>query len=129
MQAHYSIEPDRRHGMIRVTMAGFYNQDDIAAFVAALREGLIKLGTAPNGHIMLCDVRGMKIQTQEIVAAFGNVVGSPLLRSKRLAFVTGSSLSRLQTRRLTTRRGVEFFGDLASAEKWLLEPSAQSIAA
>lgn len=62
----------------------------------------------------------LKIQAQDIVDAFSRVVGHPRFRSQRLAFVTGSSLSRLQTRRLADREGGEFFGAVADAEAWLL---------
>lgn len=121
MDAVYQITADRFRGTMRVTMGGFFSKPDVEAFVRELRMKLALLGTEPNAHMMLCDVRRMKIQTQEIVAAFTGVVGHPSLRSRRLAFVTGSSLARLQTRRLTDRPGVAFFDTIEAAEAWLFE--------
>lgn len=129
MDAVYQIVPDRFRGALRLTMGGFFAPADVEAFVRVLAAKLRELGTAPNDHLMLVDVRTMKIQTQEIVAAFTGVVGSPLLRSKRLAFVTGSSLSRLQTRRLTNREGVCFFDQIEAAETWLFDTAADGVQA
>ncbi|RYD55045.1 MAG: hypothetical protein EOP60_06665 [Sphingomonadales bacterium] len=104
-----------------MTMGGFFAQADVQGFVRELRTRLADLSTAPNAHLMLCDVRQMRIQTQEIVSAFAGVVGNAEFRSRRLAFVTGSSLSRLQARRLTSREGVQFFDNVEEAEGWLFE--------
>lgn len=125
MAAEFSTDVDHAKGALRVTMSGFFSPDDVAAFVSDVHAKLDQLGSRPNDHLMLCDVRAMKIQAQEIVSLFSTVVGAPRLRSKRLAFVTGSSLSRQQARRLTNRPGVSFFGDVAAAEEWLFDESSE----
>lgn len=119
MNAEFEVVADHSRGTLRVTMGGFFTPADVAAFLREVNLKLDSLQTRPNEHLMLCDARGMSIQTQDIVGAFGQIVGSPRLRSKRLAFVNGSSLSRLQTRRLTDRDGVSFFTDITEAERWL----------
>lgn len=111
-----SVEPP---DLVRMEMGGFFSEDDIRAFRQVLDLKLRALRCPPNAHLSLVDVRAMKIQRQEIVAAFAGLVGHPEVRSKRLAFVTGSSLARMQTRRLTDRPGVAFFTDIAQAEAWL----------
>ncbi|UZK67810.1 hypothetical protein [Sphingomonas sp. M1-B02] len=110
-------------------MGGFFSHADVVEFVHDLNLNLDRLGRGPNEHLMLCDVQRMKIQTQDVVRLFSSVVGAPRLRSKRLAFVTGSSLSRLQAKRLTNRPGVSFFSDLALAEEWLLNDSGRDLEA
>lgn len=104
-------------------MSGFFTKPDIEAFVLDLNQKMHQLAMPLNEHLMLCDVRGMKIQTQDIVTSFAGVVGHSKFRSKRLAFVTGSSLSRMQAKRLTTREGVSYFSDIVEAEAWLFHGS------
>lgn len=123
MKAEYAIVIDRPHGALHVSMGGFFTQADVEAFLLEVYAKLDALGLPQNAHLMLCDVREMKIQTQKIVGAFSQVVGNPRSRSKRLAFVTGSSLSRLQARRLTQREGVAYFSDMAEARGWLFDPA------
>jgi hypothetical protein len=130
MDAEFAIVADRSLGTLRVTMSGFFDHGSVEAFVRDVHLKLDQLGARPNEHLMLCDVRRMKIQTQDVVRLFSAIVGSPRLRSKRLAFVTGSSLSRLQAKRLTDRAGVLFFSDVAAAEEWLFdEPTSARLPA
>ena len=128
MSANFSIVIEPSADLIRVKMGGFYSEADVAAFTAELTAKMQALRCAPNQHSMFCDVSEMNIQSQEIVGMFSKVVGHPKFRSKLLAFVTGSTLARLQAQRLTSREGVEFFSDVDDAETWLFgatdEPSA-----
>jgi hypothetical protein len=117
--ADFLIRIEQPDNLVRIEMGGFFGQDDIQALRRTLEEKLLALTCAPNAHLTLADVRAMKIQTQDVVASFSTVVGDPKFRSKRLAFVTGSSLARLQTRRLTDRPGVAFFTEVEAAEAWL----------
>ena len=128
MNAKFEVVADHSMGALRVTMGGFFTPDDVMSFLREVNLKLDALHTRPNEHLMLCDARGMRIQAQDIVGAFAEIVGSPRLRSKRLAFVNGSSLSRLQTRRLTDRDGVSFFADLAEAEQWLFSEPTGALA-
>ncbi len=119
MDADFDIRPDPRHNMIRVRMAGFFDQDHVRHFAAAYRSALAGL-TAP-GHLTLVDIKAMKIQAQDIVTAFSALLAAPDVRSHKLAFLCGSTLARLQAQRLTDRDGVRFFDDPVSAERWLLD--------
>ena len=116
-----SVEPEI--DLVNIAMSGFFVDIDVKAFAFALESKMAQLRCGPNHHLTLCDVRGMDIQTQNIVASFAQIVGHPKFRSKRLAFVTRSSLARMQTRRLTDREGVTFYTDMAEARKQLLNPS------
>ena len=121
MDARFSITVDPNLDLVRIEMGGFFSEADIGAFRFALETKMEALTCPVNQHLTLCDVSAMKIQAQEIVGAFAKLVGNPKFQSRRLAFVTGSSLARMQTRRLTDRAGVEFFTERAGAEAWLLE--------
>jgi len=118
MNAMYQIVPERERNLIRVTMAGFFSKEEVAAFGKDYREALAEL--LSPGHLTLVDIREMKIQSQEVVAAFSSHMASPGIQSHKLAFVCSSSLARLQAQRLTDRENVEFFDLLDEAEQWLL---------
>ncbi|RZL17640.1 MAG: hypothetical protein EOP64_13525 [Sphingomonas sp.] len=119
MDAHFSIEIEPERCLIHIIMGGFFGNEDMSEFRNDLTEKLYRLGCSPNDHLTLCDVSAMKIQTQDMVGVFSNVVGDPVFRSRKLAFVTGSTLARMQTRRLTNREGVAYFTDADEARKWL----------
>ena len=121
MTAEYTIVADKRIATVRVTMSGFFGTADVDAFAHDLSVTLADMNTKPNEHLMLCDLRQMKIQTQEIVAAFGLLTGTVALRSQRLAVVTGKSLVRQQAMRLTDRRRVCYFDNVGCAERWLFD--------
>ncbi len=121
MDAHFSIEIEPERCLIHIRMGGFFNNEDVSGFRSELTERLDQLGCRPNDHLTLCDVSAMKIQTQDMVSVFSTVVGDPFFRSRKLAFVTGSTLARMQTRRLTNREGVAYFTDPDEAKTWLLQ--------
>ena len=58
---------------------------------------------------------------EQAMAAFQSMLASPDYRSRRLAFVTGSTLARGQLLRAATGRYVRCFDDAATAEAWLFE--------
>ncbi|MDO6414321.1 hypothetical protein Q4F19_07995 [Sphingomonas sp. BIUV-7] len=89
-----------------------------------MAEAVAGLGCLPNQHLTICDIRGMAIQSQEAVGRFSQLVGTEKVRSRKLAFVTTKSLARIQARRLTDRREVEFFDTIVAAEVWLGVSSA-----
>ncbi len=119
MDAHYEIDADPPRGMIRVRLAGFFEAEDVRSFALRYREELARVpGT---GHLTLADIRAMKIQAQDIVAAFSQFMALPDIRSRKLAFVCASNLARLQAQRLTDREEVRFFDDAGAAEAWLMQ--------
>jgi hypothetical protein len=125
MTAEYTIAADKRKATLRITMGGFFGMSDVDAFARDVAIRLADMNTKPNEHLILCDLRRMKIQAQETVAAFGGLAGSADLRSRRLAVVTGTSLVRTQAMRLTDRRRVSFFDNIDAAERWLFERQSE----
>jgi len=121
MTAKYSIAANKPLAILHVTMWGFFVMADVDCFTRDLKLALADLNAMPNQHRMLCDLRQMKIQAQDIVAAFGAIVGSADVRSRRLAVVTGKSLVRNQAIRLIDREGVSYFDTIESARRWLRE--------
>jgi hypothetical protein len=121
MSATFSVTADRDRDLIRITMAGFFAPRDIVTFLAARRNAHAELRCGPNQHLTLNDVREMKIQPQQAVVAFQDMLADPTYRSRRLAFIVAPTLARGQlARALTGRADAALFEDPAEAEAWLL---------
>ena len=126
MSCTFALSTDPNRDLIRVSVAGFFAVGDVADLGQALHRVHAELRSAPNCHVTLCDAARMHIQTQEGVAAFSDLVRQPFLRSRRLAFVVGTSLARSQTRRLgePDRDTIAYFDTVAAAEAWLFDQPA-----
>lgn len=107
-------------------MSGLFTPTDIEDFLVARREAHAALGCAPNMHVTLNDVRGMKIQPQESVAGFQEMLAAPEYRSRRLAFVAARTLARSQLMRALSNREARCFEDIAHAEAWLFAEERDS---
>lgn len=124
--ARFTIQALPTRDLVHITLSGFFELEDVARFDAARTEIYGELRCARGEHLTLCDTSEMKIQSQDVVTAFGMVAADPRFTSRRLAFVVGASLARMQARRVTDRDSVAHFNDLVSAEAWLFAPSERS---
>ena len=119
MSEKFHFEIDRARGLVRITMSGFYEAEDVTAFVEARAKAHAALGMAPNAHRTLNDLRGMKVQSQETVRAFQAILTAPEYRSRKLAFVVDRNLAAMQLERTLIARDANIFTDIASAERYL----------
>src|SRR5690242_6327843 len=99
MDASFSFTVDPGRDLVRIQMAGLFTPADITAFLEGRRQAHARLRCAPNRHLTLNDLRGMKIQLQEGVAMFRELLADPAYRSRRLAFVASQTLARSQLMR------------------------------
>lgn len=127
MDAHYTFEVDPARSLIRIRMAGLFTLADVSAFLRDRRNAHARLRCAPNQHLTLNDLRGMKIQLQEVVGAFGDMLAAPEYRSRRLAFVASPTLARSQLMRALSGRDARCFEDIAKAEAWLFALGAEDL--
>ena len=119
MSEKFRFEIDPARGLVRITMSGFYEPEDIAGFVEARKKAHDALGLAPNAHVTLNDLRDMKVQSQETVRAFQAILTAPEYRSRKLAFVVDRNLAAMQLERTLVARDAKIFTDIASAERYL----------
>jgi hypothetical protein len=126
MSATFSFAIDKSRSLIRITMAGLFTPADIRDFLAARHKAHAELGCAPNKHFTLNDVRAMKIQPQESVSGFQEMLAAPEYRSRRLAFVAARTLARSQLMRALSNREARCFEDVAQAEAWLFAEERQT---
>ncbi|MDG2533334.1 hypothetical protein P6144_06730 [Sphingomonas sp. HITSZ_GF] len=128
MSANFSFEVDPAQNLVRIRMSGFFAPEDIESFLAARAEAHAQLTCGPNQHLTLNDLRDMKIQAQESVEMFREMLADPAFRSRRLAFVIGRTLARTQLGRALDRRYARTFEDAWAAEAWLLTGSDRAAA-
>ena len=118
----YAFEfiPNPRRGVVTINMSGFFLDDAIPLIATGMADALRKLNCGPNQHMTLIDVTGCQIQTQHIVGAFQKLVTNPMFRSRRLAVVVGSSLIKMQIRRIISDDSyARIFDNHSAAEAWL----------
>ena len=130
MSASYNIAVDRFRKLLEVTLTGFFSPADAGRVIQEIRESISGLPGPANSHVTLVDVRQLKLQPQDVIAAVAGQIANPRYRSRRLAFVVGSSVARMQVRRLLIRDEVGVFEDPDEAKRWLasadhgMEPKA-----
>lgn len=127
MSPTFSVTTDPARKLLRVILSGFFDLQDVAAVEVKKRAALVKLGCAQNEHITLVDVSACKLQPQDVVRAFKVAISDPRYMSRRIAFVTGSSLSRMQVRRMLDRDDAAFFDTVDAAEAWLFKGEGQFV--
>ena len=119
MDARIDMRVDPAGPLVRTTLSGFFDEAAIKQLIAARAETYGRLRCAPHSWLSLIDVRGMAIQSQEMVARFQQVLAQPDFRSRRLAFVVNSPLARMQLQRAIGSRTAQVFTEPAEAERWL----------
>ena len=129
MDATYSVTVDVTESIVRITMSGFFGADDIDGFLAERAAAHARLTCGRNDHCTITDVREMKIQSQDIVAAFQRMLADPDYRSRKLAFVTAPTLARPQLLRAIGSRGARVFDSVDTAEAWVLAADETTVAA
>jgi hypothetical protein len=126
MTGGLQIQVDAARDLIRITMSGFFTEDDIRAFLDARAAAHKLLRCGPNQHLTLNDMRAMDVRSQQAVDSFRAILAAPEYRSRRLAFVVTGALSRMQLMRTIEGRDAGCFEDVESAEAWLLADDAHS---
>ncbi|MDO7844691.1 hypothetical protein [Sphingomonas immobilis] len=120
-QVMFYIEVDSARAIVRTTMSGFMNVSEVAEFSRQEQQAVRDMGCASGEFLLLIDTEGAIIQSQEVVAAFMDIVANSPLKAKKIAVVRASSLTRMQTQRiLMIRDNAAIFPTLAEAEDWLL---------
>lgn len=124
MTGAFTVQSDSRRHILRITMSGFFSSAQIADLRTAVAQALVLLGCAPGQHLSLVDIRDMDIQSQDAVGRFAQLLSTPEVRSRRIAFIVARSLARLQVQRAAGQRDARYFEDGASAEAWLIGEAA-----
>lgn len=122
MNATYAVTIEPHRKLLRVKLGGFFGVSDVEALETEKRAALVRLNCGRNQHFTLVDVSDCKLQPQDVFGAFQAAIADPRHMARRIAFVTGSSLARMQVRRMLRRDDADIFDSVAAAEAWLFAP-------
>ena len=122
----FTISTELHRQLVLVKVTGMLTLEQVADFYRAEHEAIRGMGCPLGQQIAIVDVSECPLQLQQIVEAFQKSMESPA-RAKRLAMVTGGSLSRTQARRILKRDNAALFETVAEAEAWLFaDPIARA---
>lgn len=124
-EAMYRITVDRATEVVEVTLGGMMPPDEVAAYIADVRRTLVANGL--RHYAMVIDVSDCPIQSQDIVRSMGEHMAS-MPRARALAIVTGSSLARMQVRRLFKQPYARITATLAEGRDWVLHGTEPAVA-
>lgn len=118
--ASFSINLEPSRDLVRICMSGFFGVADVERFQSELLVAHRRLGCGrKGGPLTINDISGMAIQSQDVIARWRGFLTDPAHRSRRLAFMVGSTLARLQLQRVIGGRDAAVFTVADEAEQWL----------
>jgi hypothetical protein len=109
------IDHTRRH--VKLTVTGFVMVSDFDAFEETLAQSMKRLAWAAGSYTCLVDNRQHDVATQELVGRIQRFLKGPILQPARLAVLSGSVLSKLQSKRVDPHNRV--FTAEEEANDWL----------
>lgn len=110
----YSIRIDSQQGVIDVALTGMMSVDEVADYVRDLRREIV--AHRMRAYAMVIDLTDCPIQSQDVIGAIGRHMAD---MPKALALVTGSSLARMQVRRLFTQPYARVVATRAEGWAWV----------
>lgn len=113
----YAIRVDRQHSLIEATLAGMMTLEEVASYIAEIKRAYVV--NRLHGYSMVIDVSGCPIQQQDIIQAMGAHMAT-MPKAKSLAIVTGSSLARMQIRRLFTQPYARIVATVGEGRAWVI---------
>jgi hypothetical protein len=114
-----AIEPSSK--LVIVHMAGFMTVEEVSEFSRQEQVTVAHMGCRSGEFLLLINTDDAVIQSQEVVAAFRQIILGSALRAKRIAVVRHDALTRMQTRRILAERSdTAIFGTMEEAQAWLL---------
>ena len=125
VNGHATLTVDRARRLFNFSAEGFFDVEGVASLAAQKAAALQSLGGRAGDHVSIVDVTGCRIQSQDVVAAFSDMIADCAIASRKVAFVASPGCQmRLQVRRMTRDRDASgLFDDVDSAKRWVLNPS------
>ncbi|RYE01793.1 MAG: hypothetical protein EOP61_10250 [Sphingomonadales bacterium] len=124
MQVEQSIRIDRAHKLIEVRVGGFVTPEDASWLGEQVREAVRAFGDDIGQHVTLYDASDVPVVPPATVELLQQTFANPTVRqlwARKVAFVVGTALTRMQARRLReVRPDIGIFDDRKSAIDWLL---------
>lgn len=118
----FEVSADTARGLLRITLRGLWNADDVRRYrslLARMSEQLRAAGCPRGNTIVLVDARALGPQSQDMVAHYKASMGGDDMAVRRLATIVTSALFRRQVERIAIANQ-RVFNDESGALAWLL---------
>ncbi|QAY78132.1 hypothetical protein [Sphingosinicella sp. BN140058] len=113
----YRIHVDPAQSIIEVALGGLMTVDEVDAYIADLKQAFVT--NQLRDYAMIIDVSACPIQSQEMIKRMGEHMAT-MPKSRALAVVTGSSLARMQIRRLFTQSYARIVTSASDGRAWVV---------
>jgi hypothetical protein len=114
----YQITFTPSQQLISVKLGGLFGTVEIGHYIKDLRHEFLQ-HRYKAGYLMLIDTTDCAIQPQEVLGALQEHMAT-FPKAGRIAVVTGSSLARMQVRRVMKQPYMRIVDTSAAGMKWLL---------
>ena len=119
----YRIEVDAANGVVEATLGGLMSVEEVDAYIDELRSTLA--AHRLDSYAMVIDVSDCPIQLQEMIRSMGAHMAT-MPKARALAIVTGSSLAKMQIKRLFTQPYARIVDTVEEGRAWVLSGAERS---
>ena len=114
----FDIKIDQAQQLVEVRLDGLMGVDEVTECINELRRQFI--ANRLRSYVMVIDVSAMPIQTQDMIRTMGeHMAGMP--KARAIAVATGSSLARMQIRRLFTQSYARVTSTVEQGRAWVMD--------
>lgn len=114
----YKITADAGNNLLDVQLSGMLTTDEVVGYIAELKRLFVSNGLAAP-YKMIIDVTACPIQSQDVIKIMGQHMAT-MPKASAIGVVTGSSLAKMQIRRLFTQPYARITSTYSAARLWVL---------
>lgn len=112
----YRIEGNHSEGVLIATLSGMMTVAEVGSYIEDVKRAFVTHRL--RQYAMVIDVSACPIQHQDVIRAMGEHMAS-MPKATALAVVTGSSLAKMQVRRLFTQSYARIVDNVADGMAWV----------
>ena len=113
----YAIAINEDRNLVDVKLSGMLTLAEVKTYIADLGAAFIR-HRLRGGYLMMIDTTEATLQRQEVVAALRDQIAH-FPKARRIAMINGSSLARMQVRRVMTQPYTRICASVAEGRAWL----------
>jgi hypothetical protein len=122
------VTVDAAQRLVTYTIVGFLDAELARRLGERQTAAMAQLRCSANMHLTMIDISRCKIQPQDVIETFRGILADSRYQARKLAVVVGSSLAKMQIRRVLHRDTVTYVETAAEARRWLLSVAGCSAA-
>lgn len=117
----FTIERLPGTDVIRARMSALFSARDASDLMQTYRDLLASLGRPARDFMLLIDVTAAPIQHADLVRAMSDFLAEADKKPRRMAFVHGGAVSKMQAQRVSGEDGGRHFDTEQEALNWLTD--------